>query len=141
MQAAMTAFSATSSAAELLDLVEAFDIEAAVQRFAPAGVLDLPNRGGGLPTELVGHAEIRRFMRALPKLFARLTFVDRHYHQTTTPTRAIVEYRGDGSTIAGRPYCNRYIAVFEFDESGALVLWREYFDPLVIQEALAPDPA
>ena len=49
--------------------------------------------------------------------------------------------RGAAARSPGRPYCTRYIAVFEFDESGALVLWREYFDPLVIQEALAPDPA
>ncbi|MDO8388950.1 MAG: nuclear transport factor 2 family protein [Actinomycetota bacterium] len=129
-------FSAIDAARECLDLIESFDIAGAAARFAPEGVLELPMRPEPLARELRG-AEIEKFMRLLPKLFARLRFVERRYHQTTTARTAVVEYKGDAVTHTGTPYLNTYIAVFEFDEQGRVLLWREYFDPLVLQQTFA----
>lgn len=126
-------FSAIDAARECLDLIESFDITAAAARFAPEGVLELPMRPHPLARELRG-ADIAKFMGLLPKLFARLHFVERRYHQTTDPTTAVVEYRGDAVTHTGTPYLNTYIAVFEFDKQGRVLSWREYFDPLVLQQ-------
>ncbi|CAB4741966.1 MAG: hypothetical protein F2681_14720 [Actinobacteria bacterium] len=133
----MTAeFSAVEAARECLDMIQAFDIAGAAGRFAPEGVLELPMRPEPLPRQLRG-ADIEKFMRLLPKLFARLDFVERRYHQSTTPTSAVVEYRGDAVTHTGKPYLNTYIGVFEFDDQGRVLLWREYFDPLVLQQTFA----
>mgnify|MGYP001161691958 CR=1 FL=1 len=126
-------FSAVDAARECLDLIQSFDIAGAAGRFAPDGVLELPMRPAPLARELRG-ADIEKFMRLLPKLFARLDFVERRYHQSTTPTTAVVEYKGDAVTHTGTPYLNTYIGVFEFDEQGRVLLWREYFDPLVLQQ-------
>jgi ketosteroid isomerase-like protein len=128
-----TEFSATDAARDCLDLIQAFDIAGAVARFAPEGVLELPMRPAPLARQLRG-VDIEKFMRLLPKLFARLDFVERRYHQSTTPTTAVVEYKGDAVTHTGVPYLNTYIGVFEFDELGRVLLWREYFDPLVLQQ-------
>jgi hypothetical protein len=132
----MDTFSAADTARELLDMVQSFQIRATVERFAADGVLELPNRPSGLPKVLVGHTEIGRFMGVLPKIFERLDLGERTFHECAEPNKVIVEYRGDGLTHTGRPYNNRYIAVFEFDDSGAVVMWREYFDPIVLLEAV-----
>lgn len=126
-------FSAVDTARECLDMIQNFDIAGAVGRFAPDGVLELPMRPKPLERQLRG-ADIEKFMRLLPKLFARLDFVERRYHQTTEANIAVVEYKGDAVTHTGVPYLNTYIAVFEFDEEGRVSLWREYFDPLALQE-------
>lgn len=118
-----------------LDAVGSLDATAAVEMFADDGVLELPNRGGGLPRVLSGRAEVAGFLRILPKVLRDMPLVDRRFYETTDPTTVVVEYRSEGTTRAGKPYRNRYMAVLVVDAHDRIALWREYFDPTVIEEA------
>jgi ketosteroid isomerase-like protein len=118
-----------------LDLVEKFDIAAAVAMFAEQGVLEVPNRADG-PRSVGGRQAVEAFMGLLPQMLESMTLVDRRFYETTDPLIVIAEYRSEATTRTGRPYRNRYIGVFELDTDGKIALWREYFDPRAIDEAL-----
>lgn len=120
----------------VLDLVQAFDVPAAVRCFAPDGILELPNRADGFPTVLQGHERIRRFLGVLPELFTELALVDRVGYRTDVSRTVVMEYRSEGTATTGRPYRNRYVSVFRVGADASIELWREYFDPLAITEAL-----
>ncbi|GAT15522.1 nuclear transport factor 2 family protein [Mycolicibacterium thermoresistibile] len=123
---------------EILDRVQEFDFDAVLELFADDGCLELPYRPGGYPTVMAGRAELKRFLRVIPKLYAEVTFVERNHLPTSDPATVVTEYRGVGKTCVGNDYANRYIALFEFDDSGRCTLWREYFDPTVVTAALTP---
>jgi ketosteroid isomerase-like protein len=120
----------------LLDAVSRLDMASAGDLFADDGVLELPNRADGHPRRIVGRRDVERFLGLLPKLFEDLPLLDRQYYETTDPSVVVVEYRSDGRTRTGRPYHNRYIAILRLDADGKVALWREYFDPTAIAEAL-----
>ena len=123
---------------ELLDLVEQFKMDELQNRYAVDGVLELPNRPSGLKRTMTGRDEIGKFLRTLPKALSSLKFPERRIYSTTTPNLAVAEYKGVGLTHQGRPYDNTYIAVFQFNDDGEILLWREYFDPEVLINAFAP---
>lgn len=120
----------------LLDAVSRLDMAEVGAMFADDGVLELPNRADGHPRTIVGRRDVARFLALLPELFEALPLLDRRYYETTDPSVVVVEYRSDGRTRRGRPYHNRYIAVLRLDADGRVAMWREYFDPNAIAEAL-----
>lgn len=121
----------------LLDDLEALRIDEVVAAFAAEGRLKLPNRPGGHPTTLRGAAEIRPFLELFARTIPAVRFVDRRYLRVEDVDVVVAEYRSEGTSRTGRPYRNRYAAFFELTDDG-VALWREYFDPTAIAEALAP---
>jgi ketosteroid isomerase-like protein len=116
-----------------LERIGELDIEAALELVDADFVLELPYRADGGPSRMRGE-DAAKFMRVLPKLFARMRFSDVTLHQIVTPGHVIAEYGSDGVTRDGRPYRNTYISMFELRD-GRIVLAREYFDPSVIAQA------
>jgi uncharacterized protein len=122
--------------ARVLAAVSDLDVGAARRCLADDLVMELPYRGGGFPTTLVGD-DAHTFMRRMPKLFTRLAFYDVVIHGSTPSGIIAAEYRSDGLTRTGAPYLNTYAAFFEVAD-GRVTRWREYFNPDVIAEAMAP---
>jgi ketosteroid isomerase-like protein len=96
-------------------------------------VLELPFRPAPLPTRLDGD-DAHAFMRLLTRVLTRLEFHSIAVHGSTTPGLVFAEYRSNGLTTTGAPYCNTYAAVFEVRD-GRISRWREFFDPSVLQAA------
>lgn len=128
---------AAATANRMLDHVQAFEVEAALELFREDGILELPNRPGGHPTSLQGR-QLAAFLHALPTLFRSLPLTGRRTLVADVPGVVVVEYRSDGVAHTGRPYRNRYVSIFEVDDGGRVALWREYFDPLVVIDAMRP---
>jgi ketosteroid isomerase-like protein len=122
---------------ELIARVGQLDVEAALELVADDFVLELPFRGDGGPRRLEGDAA-RRFVRAMPKLFATLPFRDVVVHGALPTGPVVAEYASDGTTHSGRPYRNAYIALFWVSD-GRIATWREYFDPTVVAAAFSPE--
>lgn len=122
---------------ELIDRIGRLDVDGALELVADDVVLELPFRGDGGPRRLEGDAA-RRFVRAMPKLFATLPFHDVVVHGTLPSGQVVAEYASDGTTHAGRSYRNTYVALFEVRD-GRIATWREYFDPTVIAAAFPPE--
>jgi ketosteroid isomerase-like protein len=130
---------ATQIVDSALDAVSRLDMAAVADMFADDGVLELPNRADG-PRVMAGRSEVGEFLAIPPQALKDMPIVDRRYYETTDPSVVVAEYRSEGTTRQGRPYRNRYIALFEFDTSGKIALWREYFDPQAVRDAFAPAP-
>jgi ketosteroid isomerase-like protein len=122
---------------ELIALIGRLEVDAALEMLADDVVLELPFRGDGGPRRLQGD-DARRFVRAMPKLFATLPFHDVVVHGTLPSGQVVAEYASDGTTHAGRSYRNAYVAFFEVRD-GRIATWREYFDPTVIAAAFPPE--
>jgi ketosteroid isomerase-like protein len=51
----------------------------------------------------------------------------------------VAEHHSDGIVGAnGRPYQNRYVTFFTFDDAGRVTNWREYYDAGVVVRAFRP---
>jgi hypothetical protein len=122
---------------QLIDLIGRFEIDAALELVTDDLVLEFPFRGDGGPRRLEGD-DAKHFVRAMPKLFSQLPFVDVVVHGKVPSGTVVAEYRGDGITKKGRPYPNRYVGFFELRD-GRVAYWREYFDPTVVAAAFPVD--
>jgi uncharacterized protein len=122
---------------QLIELIGSFEIDAALELVTDDLVLEFPFRGDGGPRRLEGD-EAKQFVRAMPKLFSQLPFVDVVVHGALPSGTVVAEYRGDGVTKKGRPYPNRYVGFFELRD-GRVAHWREYFDPTVVTAAFPVD--
>jgi ketosteroid isomerase-like protein len=121
---------------QLLERVGRLDVDAAFELLAKELLLELPFRGDGGPRRMEGD-DARAFVRAMPKLFARLPFHDVVVHGPLPSGEVVAEYRSDGLTRAGRPYANAYVGFFRV-RAGQVTSWREYFDPTVVAAAFPP---
>ncbi|HEX5586983.1 MAG TPA: nuclear transport factor 2 family protein [Acidimicrobiia bacterium] len=119
-----------------LESIGRLDIDAALELVTDDLVLELPFRGDGGPRRMVGD-DAKAFMRAMPKLFSELPFLDLQVHGRLPSGQIVVEYRSEGVTHAGRAYPNRYAAFFEL-RGDRISVWREYFDPTVVSAAFPP---
>ncbi len=122
---------------QLIARIGRLEVDAALELLADDLVLELPFRGDGGPRRLEGDAA-RRFIRAMPKLFATLPFHDIVVHGALPSGQVVAEYASDGTTHTGRSYRNTYVAFFGVRD-GRIATWREYFDPSVVDAAFAPD--
>ncbi len=119
----------------VLERVSELDIEGALAHTTEDLVVELPFRAGGYPRRLVG-ADARAFMRVLPRLFSAMKFHHVVVHGRLPSGLIVAEYQSDGMTRTGRPYRNSYAGFFGVD-GGKVSLWREYFDPNVVDAALS----
>jgi ketosteroid isomerase-like protein len=97
-------------------------------------VLELPFVG----VRVVGRSAILEYSGRTStfKTWKKGTFIDRKIIATEEPGVYVVEARGDMILPSGVPYKNTYVMVIGVRD-GQINLAREYFNPVVIAEALA----
>ena len=73
----------------------------------------------------------------LHTFYSEFTFHDIEVTPAAEPGLYFAEYRGIGQ-VAARPheYRQQYVAVIKVQD-GKVTLWREYFNPIALREALA----
>jgi ketosteroid isomerase-like protein len=123
--------------AEVFARLQAMEIERLLDLFADDMVLEMPVRGAGGPERLEGKEAVGAFLRRFPQIFRRLDFVAHTEYPMADPSLVAAEYRSEGEAHTGLPYRNVYAAIFRVRD-GKIVLWREYFNPIVINNALHP---
>lgn len=119
----------------VIEAIGELDMETAFALLADDVVLELPFRDDGGPPLLVGD-EARRFMGAMPKLFASLGLYDIVVHGALPTGEIVAEYRSNGMTKAGRGYPNRYVSFFTVVD-GRVTRLREFFNPAVVAAAFS----
>lgn len=113
----------------ILDLAGAMRVDELVAMFADDAVMELPFAPGRMAKEHRGRAAIREFQELARDSFASFAMTVDAVHETGDPDVVIAEHRSDGVVAAnGRRYRNRYVTVFQFDEAGRILRWREYYD-------------
>lgn len=105
--------------------------------WAEDGVMEFPFAPTGYPARLEGRAAIEDYLRDYPKMLDIQGFPVQVVHQSTNPDVAVVEFDAEGVVVAtGRPYRFSYIAVITVRD-GEIVSYRDYWNPLYVQELSA----
>jgi len=83
-----------------------------------------------------GNDNIRAYLRAAFRVF-QFELIITEVHEGLDPDKLVVEFTSEGKiTTTGKPYANRYIAVFWFRD-GKVCRWREFLNPKIIDEAMS----
>ncbi|HSA53063.1 MAG TPA: nuclear transport factor 2 family protein [Yinghuangia sp.] len=89
------------------------------------------------PVRVDGRRRICEYLTAALTVFEMRLTVTR-IHETTEPDTLIAEFTSEGRvTTTGKPYANTYISVVTFRD-GLIAGQREFYNPTVAAEALAP---
>jgi ketosteroid isomerase-like protein len=124
---------------EMMRLVDELRVDELVDYFAADAVMELPFAPGRMQKRYEGRDAIAEFQGSLRHTFSKLSMHVDAIHETTDPHVVIAEHRSDGVVAEnGRPYQNRYVTVFEFDDAGMVVRWCEYYDAGVVVRAFRP---
>ncbi len=125
----------------ILQLADEMRVDELVEHFADDAVMELPFAPGKMAREHRGKEAIAAFQVFARDSFSEFAMTIDAVHATADPNVVIAEHRSDAVVAAnGRPYRNRYVTVFRFDEDGRIVLWREYYDPGVVVRAFRREP-
>ncbi|MBM0206508.1 nuclear transport factor 2 family protein [Micromonospora sp. STR1s_5] len=129
---------AVDLARRFLDGLQAMDIDAALACFARDAVQEMPFAPPGFPSRLDGIDALRRQYGGLPDAYASMRFDITAILPMEDPQWALLEYHGTIAQRDGSRYDNDYAGLFHVAD-GAIVLFREYFNPLVLQAAFGGD--
>ena len=112
------------------------DRETLANLYTEDWVLELPFSDP--PKRLEGAVEIAAYLGPQMGRFEfTLLLVD--VHSCVDPDLLVAEYTSEGRvTATGKPYCNTYIGLWRF-RNGRICGVKEYLNPLVASDALAPD--
>lgn len=127
-------------ARQFLTGLDSMDIDAALSNFADNGVQELPFSPDGFPDRLDGIDALRRQYGGLPDAYTSMTFDVTAAYPMADPEWVALEYRGSIELAAGGRYDNDYIGLFHVVD-GKIRLFREYFNPIILQRAFDTDSA
>lgn len=105
--------------------------------WAVDGVLEFPFAPPGYPSRLEGRAAIEDYLRDYPGMLDIQGFPKQVVHRSTDPDVVVAEFDAEGVVVAtGKPYRFSYIAVIT-SRDGEIVSYRDYWNPLYVQELSA----
>jgi ketosteroid isomerase-like protein len=123
----------------ILELADQMRVDDLIERFAEDAVMELPYAPGRMEKRYDGKDAILAFQRFARDSFSSFAMTIDAIHETGYPHVIIAEHRSDGVVAEnGRPYRNRYVTVFTFDDDGLVTGWREYYDAGVVVKAFRP---
>jgi len=124
---------------EILRLVGEMRVDELIERFADDAVMELPFAPGRMPKEYAGKDAIGGFQRSVRDTFSEFAMTVDAVHETGDPAVVVAEFRSDAVVREnGRPYRNRYVTFFTFDDAGLLTHWCEFYDAGVVVKAFRP---
>jgi ketosteroid isomerase-like protein len=123
----------------ILELADQMRVDDLIELFAEDALMELPYAPGKREKRYEGKDAILGFQRFARDSFSSFAMTIDAIHETADPHVVIAEHRSDGIVAEnGRPYRNRYVTVFTFDDDGLVTGWREYYDAGVVVKAFRP---
>jgi uncharacterized protein len=121
---------------DIMRLADAMRVDELIAYFRDDAVMELPFAPGRMQRRYEGKDAIAAFQRFARDSFSQFSMTVDAIHETADPNVLIAEHRSDAVVAEnGRPYQNRYVTVFEFDDDGKIRTWREYYDAGVVVRA------
>jgi ketosteroid isomerase-like protein len=111
------------------------DADAMLAHYTDDTIMELPFADP--PLRIDGKPAILDYLRQAFTVFQiELGVTD--VHECRDPDRLVIEFTSTGRiTSTGRSYANRIIAVYWFRD-GRVAHWREFVNPVIVAEAMAP---
>ncbi|MEM8535774.1 MAG: nuclear transport factor 2 family protein [Chloroflexota bacterium] len=117
--------------------LETMDMDTFFALWADDGRQEMPFAPDGFPRELNGIDAIRRQYGGLPDAYDGMNF-PRTIRSLRETGWVFVEYQGEISLKSGGTYNNDYCGSFHVVD-GKIVLFREFFNPIILQSAFGKD--
>ncbi|RLV08761.1 phenazine biosynthesis protein [Streptomyces griseocarneus] len=118
-----------------LRLLEEGRLEEWLDLYHPDSVLEFPFLPQGWPAELEGRAAIAEHMKHFPEQL-RVSFRDVTFVETADPTVVVAEFTSEATAlVTGRDFRQSYLSIV-WTEDGLIKRYRDFWNPLVIVEAL-----
>lgn len=133
-----TQTSALAVVQQFFATLEAMDMEPFFGLWANDGRQEMPFAPEGFPSQLDGIDAVRRQYGGLPDAYGKMVFPDLVLHSLDEPGWVFAEYRGEIELLSGGVYDNRYCGLFHIQD-GKIVLFREYFNPIILQQSFGKD--
>ena len=105
--------------------------------FAEDGSMEFPYALPGWPKRVVGHADLAAYLEPLADVFTITSMGEPTVHLTHDPKVAILEFSVTGRAAAtGKSFDQSYVEVITV-EDGKIRTYRDYWNPLVVQDLSA----
>lgn len=107
-----------------------------VDHWAEEGRIEFPFAPAGYVAKVEGKAAIAEYMSSLPAKFDFRRFDVLTVYSDASGQQAVVEFTCEGTALeTGRPYNQHYVALLTFDADGKILVYRDFWNPLVAIEA------
>ncbi|THF68542.1 nuclear transport factor 2 family protein [Deinococcus sp. Arct2-2] len=122
-----------------LDALKHGDVQPWIEMFHDDGVMEFPYAPFGMPTRVEGKAAIAEYIRPYPERIAiRRIIPQATYHSGDV---MVVEFAAESTALlTGLQVEMQYIAVITL-ESGKVKVYRDYWNPLVVIQAMGGSAA
>ena len=120
----------------LLDLLLAQDIDGWVELWADDGVFEFPFSPPGYNKRVEGKRAIAAYMSGFPDKIKIASFDVITLIHNDAGTEGFLEFTCKGAAVqTGLQYNQHYVALLKLDADGKLLLYRDFWNPLVAIEA------
>jgi uncharacterized protein len=125
---------------QVFDRFNSGDMAAVAALFHPdiRGEWPFPPPGGVEVCD--GKAEMLKMFDDSKGLIAEIKVTMNRTHWVPASGQLIIEATGKARMTRGSPYNNSYVFVIAFKD-GLVSLWREYFNPIIVQTAIEAEQA
>jgi len=120
--------------ASMLQHLEEMNIPAWQSLWSDDASQEMPFAPEGFPKKLEGMTVLYNQYKSLPENFRSMKFSIEHLETLADPEWVVAEYKGLIELKNGGHYDNSYISLAHI-KNGKIVLLREYFNPIVLQNA------
>ncbi|MEO6090166.1 MAG: nuclear transport factor 2 family protein [Umezawaea sp.] len=114
--------------------LSALDVETWIELWAEDCTQIMPFAAGGLPGTVRGKEQVRALYQGMADGYSELRFTDLEVLPLGDAHKVFARWRPRGTFLDGTPYANENAALFEFDDDGRIVVFTEYFNPLIVLE-------
>lgn len=113
------------------------DVDGWVDHWAEDGRIEFPFAPGGYVSKVEGKSAIAAYMAAFPSKFDFRRFDVLDAYSDLSGRHATVEFTCQATALeTGRPYNQHYLALLTFNADGKILVYRDFWNPLVAIEAL-----
>ena len=112
------------------------NVDGWVNHWAEEGRIEFPFAPAGYVAKVEGKAAIAGYMSSLPAKFDFRRFDVLTAYSDASGQQAVVEFACEGTALeTGRPYNQHYVALLTFDADGKILVYRDFWNPLVAIDA------
>ncbi|MDB6063637.1 MAG: hypothetical protein JWM78_3740 [Verrucomicrobiaceae bacterium] len=131
---------ATALVRRILGGFNSGDVASIVDCFHADVSAEFPFAPPGMPPLCNGHAAVMAAFQGGRALIAEITITPSKFYWSAHDDVLVVEAQGKGRLPRGTEYNNSYVFLVGVRD-GSVILWREYFNSLIILRALEAEAA
>jgi ketosteroid isomerase-like protein len=122
---------------EIARAVSGYDFDAVARHLHDELVIECPFPAFFQGPLRRGGAQVAAGFAFIPQIFKSFKLDITEIYDCPEQDVVVFEQTSQGEFLSGARYANRYVMIFGFRD-GKVVLWRECFDPIVMNAGMAP---